>query len=181
MTDELPADRSCEDAGIPDAFCSCYDKVEFDPKAEAAVHAATSFVEKLNAALTNVSDICAAFELEQVAKVTKIKDRDKYMVQVKTKPAGEFEGWVEFKHRPTAPPPTSSGGQDDSGGGGGGGGQKERKKTDDHDHSTIVKVNVGEISRLDSYGETSACVNQRDDNLRELCYCKHQPTTKSTS
>ena len=90
MTDELPADRICEDAGIPDAFCSCYDKIELDPKAEAAVHAATSFVENLNAALTNVSDICATFELEKVTKVVKMKDRDKYMVQVKTKHRGRI-------------------------------------------------------------------------------------------
>ena len=34
------------------------------------------------------------------------------------------------------------------------------------------RVSLNQVSRMDVYGLTSACVIERDYNLKECCYCK---------
>ena len=157
MTDEIPSGRSCEDAGIADAFCSCYTLKDVDTKSEAAHHAGSAFVEQLNNALKNVSDICVELKMEKVKKCKKIEGRDKYKLHVKTLPVGLFEGWVEFKHKP-----------------GKSGEGKQNGGKGEHVHDTIVNVKIGEVARLDSYKDTSYCVWKRNVALKELCYCRVQ-------
>ena len=153
---EIPVDRNCERAGIPDAFCGCFALEELDltpsagpNEAVAAAHGgAIGIVKTVNSALEGYRDICYVWKMAKLTKVKKKPKEDKFMIRVEVSPEMEkgeaekldlnaiFEGWVV--------------------------------KNEDGSYAMKLK----EISRLDRYGNTSQCILQRAYHLKEFCRCK---------
>jgi len=157
LTNQIPKNRSCKDAGIPDAFCSCNNLVLIDPQEYTAKHAGAKLVEKLNAALKNVSDICSTLILAKVEKAMKLLGREKYVIHVKTLPQGIFIGWIEFHYKLMRHE---------------GGNNHNNMKNGDRGENLNTSFELMDVDRLDSYGDTSSCVMDRDVSLKEICICK---------
>ena len=149
LTDEVPVDRTCEEAHIPAAFCSCVlmESIPLAIDSEEALQVAHDFVAQLNQALRDVDDICAILTLRRVDKIKRHKTQATYTVQVETGPVGLFWGMVDYR-------------------------PKEGNDDDDGGLPYEVVVDIAHISRLDHYGNTSFCVRERNPRLEELCYCK---------
>ena len=82
FTDDLPNDRTCERAGIPDAFCSCYRRVKLDVNSPIAIIAASALLRKINVALKDVEDACVKWKLQSVVKAKQIAGKQLYVVQI---------------------------------------------------------------------------------------------------
>ena len=144
MTPEVPEDRTCETAGIPDAFCSCHRMEELDMDmdmemaagsasaekgaAKVARAGATAMVQEINKALKKYSDICSKWKLKKLLKVRKKVKKNHFMIRVGANPTDNannitaiFEGWVRE--------------------------QKNR-----------FQIKLNDVSRLDLYGLTSQCI-----------------------
>ena len=73
MTDEIPLNRTCQEAGISQAFCSC-DLIHHevvDSRTEDAKRIGELFVERVNKHLEPVVHLCQPVFLDKVATVTK--------------------------------------------------------------------------------------------------------------
>ena len=187
FTDEIPNDRSCERAGIPDAFCSCYRRQEMDVGSPTSVALATELVATINEALVGVSDVCVRWDLRRVVKVKKIEGKELYVVQVKatseresgreqseeggkTNLNGEWKVRVEEQEEEGIADQTV---QDPHGTFEGwiklvNGDGDEGVGTD----GFRFEVNQETISRLDRYGKSSQCVVERKPSIKHLCFCK---------
>jgi len=83
LTNEIPKDRTCSRAGIPDAFCSCYRRVEVDADSSTVTVLATALLTKINRVLkADVADICESWKLKRVVKAKKISGQKLFVVQV---------------------------------------------------------------------------------------------------
>ena len=94
---KIPSARSCDDAGIPAAFCSCSNLEEIDANSSVVTDAAKAIVRTINEALEPVKDICGKWHLERVVKAMKRPWKREYSVLVETAPEAKFQGWVEMK------------------------------------------------------------------------------------
>ena len=155
---EVPENRTCEMAGIPDSFCSCHQIKEMDMEANLtdivkgentdmkdARNAAVALVQEINQVLKKHFDICFKWELKKLLKVRKKVKRDQFMIHIETSAAGHkgindsftamFQGWVtKVKHE--------------------------------------FKIKMEDVSRLNRYGLTAECISKRAYNLKEYCRCK---------
>ena len=94
-----------------------------------------------------------------IRDIRKTKDNSDQVVAL-------FEATMEQKR-------SHAGGGGDGGGGrrgGRGGGRRRRPKS--HDSSFVI--NLAEIGRLDTYGNTSWCIVDKYPTLKEYCYCHQQ-------
>ena len=151
MTDELPVNRSCADAGIADVFCSC-DLIELkdaDASTPKALKMGEDLVSQMNRYLEPVANYCATFTLDKVATLKKHRRKESYAIQITTKPVGFFEGWLEYHRR---------------------GGTNVTL--------TIMKAH---ISRIDIYKGQSDCILPKHKSLDKYCYCKDQKKKENIS
>ncbi|XP_076453448.1 uncharacterized protein LOC143288706 [Babylonia areolata] len=163
---EIPAERTCEDAGISMHWCTCLHQVRLDPEEELVQPAAVALMWYLNAQVDSHRQQCARLELakvlsifmvlpnEMVLKYQKSSDRDQqkpffshridldvahYQLQVETKPCGAlYEATVRADFR----------------------------NSSDYKYS----VTPG-ISRINKYGSQPSCVQDRFPMLRKFCCC----------
>ena len=160
---EIPMERTCEKAGIPDAYCGCFQLQEVDVSrvtfkndvsggelndgvSKMIKDGAIAIVTKINEALKDVFDICVKWKVTRLLKASKKPKEEKFMIRIEVKSeksvdetgkpfAAIFQGWVV----------TNKAGSFD--------------------------IKLGEISRIDRYGDTSKCVLQRAYKLKEYCRC----------
>ena len=174
---EIPLTRTCEQAGIPDMYCTCLRLEELnissveDKNVKVAQEAGQVIVKTINEALKPHLDICFEWKFQKLVKVKKKQQEDKFMIRIEAVAGGGSVrgGGVS--------------GVGDSGGGVGNGGDKqrlssssvisglfegwvERTKNDD------FQVKLTEISRQNRYGLTSACILKRAFSLKEYCLCR---------
>ena len=82
----VPTNRTCESAGIPAAYCSCYRLTDVDPDSKAARDAAVALVARVNEALRGVKDICVTWQVARIVRVRKRSDADEFSLHVETTP-----------------------------------------------------------------------------------------------
>ena len=153
---EVPKDRTCEKAGIPDAYCGCIQMEELNVTAtknsndkvqesagKMASDGAAALIDRINGALEKHFDICLRWILKKILKVSKKINENKYMSLVEASAVNNhnnisavFNGWVAEKN-----------------------------------HKFTIKLD--EVSRVDHYGQTSQCIIKRVRNLKEFCSCKY--------
>lgn len=143
LFEEVPEERSCEDANITQHWCTCagYSETKLEPKVEKRV--AKVFLKALNHIVYQSfhlgGDRCAKYTNKNItvrlSEKFSYKNTSYALVILKTKPKASFETTMSF--------------------------------SGDIMGSTLK---VGDISRLDFYGTHSYCVS--DANLKKYCYCK---------
>ena len=142
MTDELPADRKCAEAGIADVFCSC-DLIELkdvDVSTPEALEMGWEVVSHMNRYLEPVANYCAPFTLDRVVTLKRHRRKESYAIQITSKPVGFFEGWLEFHRRGGA--------------------------------NVTLTIMKDQISRIDKYKGQSDCILPKHKSLDKFCYCK---------
>ena len=173
---EVPLNRTCATAGISDTFCGCAPSSELDLSqtgngdVKLATDGAAALIDAINLNLKdkNLFDICYHWKLVKFVRAKKVPTKRLFMVRVETVAFDEsreygnmtatIEGWV-----------TKQNGGKGSGGGGGGEGTVGR------DGETYVNgfvIKLTEASRVDHYGDTSACVLQRARDMKKFCRCR---------
>lgn len=145
--EEIPQNRSCGDALIPDDQCNCLSshkitEQEFKNKTNLDFNYAVLFILKNVIKFTdNQRNLCALYKPDKVKKVKAINLHAfiSYSFTVVFQPG---DAWFEASLKAT--------------------------KIDDKPSLSLI----GTINRLSPYGDTSHCVN--DFFLRNYCYCKKQ-------
>lgn len=164
LFNEIPSNRTCEDAAIDSHWCTCQQSVEVMPNDTIAVAAAEFAVNNINSLLEGYAQ-CATLGLDSIlnARVlyydakhfTDKKSVKDYTITLKTMP-GEavFEVTVRNKEK-----------------------QQQVLKTRTDKPSTVSTPDrwenftvTGTVSRLNLYGKQSYCIT--DFHLKLYCYCK---------
>lgn len=146
---DIPSDRTCETAGIPEQYCMCNSYVPARLNNEGRF--STNLVKQLNILLKPYSDLCAELTLNKTLRVhIRQNELDSpsahYLVQFQTQPGeGKFEANVLL----------------------------EQKNGANFDLTVL-----GSISRIDQYGHQSQCVAGKP-SIEPYCYCKKKSTKKS--
>ena len=73
LTDEIPANRTCQEAGIAIKFCSCelIHHVIVDPQSDEALNIANIYVRRINEFLKPATHLCQPVSLDGIVTVTK--------------------------------------------------------------------------------------------------------------
>ncbi|KAK7486130.1 hypothetical protein BaRGS_00022596, partial [Batillaria attramentaria] len=155
LFDEIPANRTCTDAGIPLFYCVCVNTRELTASSSAAKKAGTALIATLNAAVTkaNVTDKCHRLQLSSINKAVELRGAQQYLrKQCLSVRNYTVEGSV-YRMTVVARP---------------GDGKFEALMS--RCNGTSDFVIYGDLDRTNKYGNSSYCVN--DSFLKKLCLCK---------
>lgn len=170
----IPALRTCQDAGIEDKYCSCDEKLNISTTSELVQKIATSLVEGINTILSNHTNVCHTLRLHDVTEafVTYSNSDEENLPNDLKKVQGKLSFLNRFLPKSAAEPDftgryyilfhTVPGFAFFDG-------TADYAKYSDEGGANFIKM-IGEPSRLDRYGNQSACV--QDSFLRLFCYCK---------
>ncbi|XP_015784904.1 uncharacterized protein LOC107362375 [Tetranychus urticae] len=146
--EEVPLDRTCKDALIPMEFCLCLKRHNFPVDSQLAQIVSTALVTRLNQALFEFNNLCYELSLKDVHSVKIVRlpgesnPSDRVEVTLSVNPSnGLFQAQLYLKNATNL----NNSGIDDW-------------------------ILEGDVSRLDSYGNQSSCINDRV--LRKYCYCR---------
>ncbi|CAG9772190.1 unnamed protein product [Ceutorhynchus assimilis] len=137
----VPAERSCEEAGIADHWCMCagYNETKLDPKSEQKI--SSFFIDIINDQVKELSknkNVCAKYAAAELTirlgTDFSYKNTSYALVLLKTHPFAVFETTISF-----------------------------------YGDITNSTLKAGDVSRLDSYRTHSHCVS--DSRLKKLCHC----------
>ena len=101
LTDEIPVDRTCNDAGIAPEFCSCdlIHHVAVDSRSEKAMNIANIFVQRINEFLKPALHVCQVVSLDRIVSVTKDSKLSRvYAITARMRPRGFYQALVEFPY-----------------------------------------------------------------------------------
>ncbi|XP_014213477.1 uncharacterized protein LOC106643030 [Copidosoma floridanum] len=151
MFKPIPEDRTCESASIPEHWCMCHGRRNVSLDDPALPKVMDFIIGRINGMLARYPQ-CAHLELYSLVDAKALSDGDDEKERKKTE-ADKAVPWIDysitFKTKPGSAIFEGS----------------VRLRTD----NGILDL-VGSISRLNAYGNQSACV---DDSLMRLyCYCR---------
>lgn len=160
---QIPKDRSCADASIPEHFCACYISKNITPTDPLVQEAGRFAVMHLNKLLKRYDHIC------EVLSLKKINEAEIISLGLSAKGEEEMR-WTIYKFfsKPEA--------------------EKHKRFLiifETFPGNAIFEATVNyfvdsgweitdDISRTNKYGNTSICVPEKP--LRRYCYCKIQPS-----
>ncbi|XP_039953121.1 uncharacterized protein LOC120770039 [Bactrocera tryoni] len=139
---DIPEDRTCNDAGIPEHWCACV-PYEIVPTKDGLAKNVTALVlDEMNQYLVNknISGKCAELKLETInsveMKMIKIPNESTYRISFEANPEkARFQATVVYNIT-----------------------------------TNTIKTDVEDISRLDSYEKTSNCIDLKEE--KKYCICK---------
>ncbi|XP_049305693.1 uncharacterized protein LOC115066318 [Bactrocera dorsalis] len=138
---EIPEDRTCDNAGIPEHWCACV-PYEIVPTSDEVAKNVTALVlgEMIQYLVNkNISDKCAELKLETIdssqTKMIKIPNESTYRISFEANPE-KVRFQATFVYNIT---------------------------------TNTIKTDVEDISRLDSYAKTSNCIDLKEE--KKYCIC----------
>ncbi len=150
LFNEIPVNRSCNDALIPENHCSCLEGIEVDEKYflkefNLKFNNVVDFIlNQVNNKTSNLRSICSPFKKSKLNNVFRLSIANKYLFNfiVEFQPGDAwFEAIIEIKKARNA--------------------KKE-----------ALIENFGKYSRISLYGNQSYCVE--DSYLKNYCFCQQQ-------
>lgn len=138
--------RTCDSAGIPPHWCTCQEFIPIEKTDKIVIEIATFTTEYLNGLLKPYED-CVNLTLHEITSASLAKSGDNYRSVVET--ISDYS--VSFKTMP-------------------GGAWFDATVRCTFCKASDFKI-TGTVSRLNMYGNQSACI--KDFNLRLYCYCKN--------
>ncbi|CAL1544504.1 unnamed protein product [Lymnaea stagnalis] len=164
---EIPIERECFHANISNHWCACLNWEVLPLTDETAVRATVFAIDTINNYTSAYRDVCAELSLGSLTMASKIAANDD---MVKFKQSSDFHGRVaDFTESNstavvlyqltfhTEP----------------GHGHFEVTLSHSLMNDTMV-VSEKEISRINKYGNDSACILEKNRQLRQYCYCGTQ-------
>ena len=93
---EIPLERNCKHAGIPDEFCVCVEIVNTNVSSKIVDRLSKSLLDHVIEKAKNHSSLCHKLDLDEVVNTIQLKETF-YKMTIKTKPGGAlFEGNLEM-------------------------------------------------------------------------------------
>ncbi|XP_049303315.1 uncharacterized protein LOC105222033 [Bactrocera dorsalis] len=139
---EIPEDRTCDNAGIPEHWCACVPYEIVPTSDEVAKNVTALVLGEMNQYLNNknISDKCAELKLETInsieMKMIKIPNESTYRISFEANPEkARFQATIVYNIT-----------------------------------TNTIKTDVEDISRLDSYAKTSNCIDLKEE--KKYCLCK---------
>ncbi|XP_018784187.1 PREDICTED: uncharacterized protein LOC108965952 [Bactrocera latifrons] len=139
---EIPENRTCNDAGIPEHWCTCVPYEVVPTKDEVAKNVTLLVLKEMNQYLVNknISDKCAELKLEAIdsaqMKMIKVPNESTFRISFEANPEkARFQATVVYNIT-----------------------------------ANTIKTDVEDISRLDSYEKTSNCIDLKEE--KKYCVCK---------
>lgn len=156
LFNKIPADRTCESASIDLQFCPCLKEIEVDCKLATIQKVGKYIVSTINNILNDSMNICAELSLEQLHSA--------YMLKSPANKTSDIHAYEHYRVTLSTLP-----------------GQGLFEGTvsllTGEDGSQVFEMQ-GPIARLNIYGNTSICVENREKRL--YCYCKSNLNKKKT-
>ena len=149
---EIPINRTCESAGIPDLYCSCLERRSILTTDTIVQEASEIIVKEIQRLLRPYEDLCATLNLKTIdAAFHYVKSQS--IIQEQIQPQNRISN---LQVRLTTAP---------------GGGQFEAiVKIYTKSNNNTFKID-SDINRLNLYGNQSLCI--KDFILRNYCLCKN--------
>lgn len=144
---EIPINRTCQAAGIPENHCVCQSEANISPDDQRSLEASYILVNHLNQLLEVVKTSCVKLSLQKTLQAAVILPR-KHIAQ---KQGYELKMRILVSLAPSDAVVEAF-----------------MQKTA---WSTEFQV-VGDVSRLNKYGNQSSCIQHRE--MRKFCYCKSE-------
>ena len=164
---EIPKERSCQDAGIEAHWCACVKWEKVDPNQEDVQIVVKEFINKINKITSPHRDKCQVISVANVTSAVKFQPNSDVL---KFKQSADFDGFKadmsdnmqasEILYQITVNTEPGNG-----------------------LFEATIKYNVKdqkymandrEISRINKYGKQPHCVMEQHPHLRPFCYCKNQ-------
>lgn len=159
LFEKIPQNRTCFDAKIPEEFCTCYVKTNVDIKNQNVIQIAKFIKGVINKELMILGEKCSKLSLSRVKRASKIhlplervRQQDK-----KTLRNYLYEDESATKERYTVTIETIPG-------------KAIFEATVELFIENQKMLVIGDIDRINRYGNQSSCTNHR--TLRAFCYCK---------
>ncbi|XP_050331376.1 uncharacterized protein LOC126760038 [Bactrocera neohumeralis] len=139
---EIPEDRTCDNAGIPEHWCVCVPYENLPTSDEVAKNVTALVLDEMNQYLVNknISGKCAELKLETInnveMKMIKIPNESTFRISFEANPEkARFQATVVYNIT-----------------------------------TNTIKTDVEDISRLDSYAKTSNCIDLKEE--KKYCVCR---------
>ncbi|KHJ41914.1 hypothetical protein D918_07965 [Trichuris suis] len=165
LLSEVPASRGCSDAGIPLHWCPCLTWKRLSNNTIMARFVAEQVVQAFNKRLGPYKDLCAPLSLQSILEVEVNGVNDDYISFVSSNesypPQPMFGKRVDIRYHPyrlkiqTCP---------------GNGIFEVTVVVDEVERRVHIDLNL--LSRVNSYGTSSACIREKDSFLLILCFCQ---------
>ncbi|XP_022258920.1 uncharacterized protein LOC106474951 [Limulus polyphemus] len=149
LFDEIPVNRSCNDAFIPSHCCVCKNQQKISVQDHVVVSAANILVDTLNEWLKEYSDKCAKLKTKIILDARVSTSENKYIFQGKTKNNLNTEYMITVIASPS---------------------KAVFEGTVKFNEQTKNLTVTGDVSRLNMYGNQSMCIS--DAQLKKFCFCK---------
>lgn len=104
LSNKIPSDRSCEDAGIDFQFCSCFEPQPLDSNGDLSRSLADSAIADLNMRIqrNNATAVCREWSLDEVHSMWRLSQgnewTDYYKTTLQTSPPALFELAAQRQH-----------------------------------------------------------------------------------
>ncbi|XP_071155419.1 uncharacterized protein [Mytilus edulis] len=154
---EIPENRTCDEAGILPHWCTCSKFTTLDIQNKTVIQIGHAFVSKINQNLRHSFDVCEKLYLKSIKYALLVIPADKVLRYGKTYKYGDrIKSYIDYQITiQTKPGDAIIEGMLRF---------DEKRKTYDL---------VGDVSRINKYGDQSHCIEQ--NHLKKFCYCKIQP------
>lgn len=148
--EELPENRTCKDASIPEAWCTCIPFKTESANSKVVQSIAHLIIQEMNHyyELKNLTSLCSPLQLQEVTHA-------KSHYPGETKSPGPITTYViDFTTKPLTQPKTFF------------------SATADYDkHNKRIQLNVEDISRQSLYEHTAKCTD--DKQAKKYCICRN--------
>ncbi|KAI8773197.1 hypothetical protein BgiMline_014269 [Biomphalaria glabrata] len=164
---EIPSNRTCSHAGIAPHWCSCLSWEAVSPADPGATKAMQTTIQTINRFTSGYRPRCALLSITNVTSLTKLQtnrdvlkftqaDSDGGISRLDFNSSNE-SGYVLYQLTFGTSP---------------GGGEFEVTVTNDvlRQHFSL---NETDISRINKFGNNSACILKEAKQIRQYCYCKN--------
>jgi Protein of unknown function (DUF229) len=161
LFDEIPVTRTCTDAGIPEEFCCCLQPQPV--KDDKLINTICDFIiETLNSFIEPVKNDCYKLSLLRLVSINehqyesnKITNKERiFSAVIQASPSkGHFQATVKVINK-----------------------RKKKNKTKTRVVTTKDMKMLGDVIRVDKYGNQSACIQPSMPHrfvLKNICLCKN--------
>ncbi|XP_037814750.1 uncharacterized protein LOC119605609 [Lucilia sericata] len=146
--EEIPENRTCEDASIPETWCTCKPFRAESTKNEEVKTVAKLIIEEMNRyyELKNITSLCSPLQLKEITNA-KVSDADESSQYITTYV-------IDFATDPKTEPKTLF-----------------SATLDYNRQNKSIILNVDDISRQSLYEKTAKCID--DKQAKKYCICKN--------
>ncbi|VDI08852.1 Hypothetical predicted protein [Mytilus galloprovincialis] len=157
LLNEIPENRTCDEAGILPHWCTCSKLTTLDIQNKTVIKIGHAFVSKINQNLRHAFDVCEKLYFKSIKYALLVIPSDKVLQYGKTYKYGDrMKSYIDYQITIQTKP-----------------GDAIIEGTIRFDDKRKTYDLVGDVSRINKYGDQSHCIEQ--NHLKKLCYCKIQP------